>query len=60
MRISQELLQLGVHVQPVIYPAVPLNGALLRFFISADHTMAQLEMAAGKLSRLLMPRDAVR
>lgn len=60
MRISQELLQLGVHVQPVIYPAVPLNGALLRFFISADHTMAQLEMAVGKLSRLLMPRDAVR
>jgi 8-amino-7-oxononanoate synthase len=56
MQISHELLQLGVHVQPVVYPAVPLNGALLRFFIGADHTFEQLEIAVGHLSRLLSNR----
>ncbi|MBI5330569.1 MAG: aminotransferase class I/II-fold pyridoxal phosphate-dependent enzyme [Betaproteobacteria bacterium] len=53
MQVSHDLLERGIHVQPVIYPAVPQDGALLRFFICADHTLAQLEAAVGQLAATL-------
>jgi len=41
-RLSQALFDRGINVQPILYPAVPDSSARLRFFLSADHTPAQL------------------
>jgi 8-amino-7-oxononanoate synthase len=53
MRLSQRLYASGFHVQPIIYPAVPADGARLRFFITIDHTEKQIERAVQALSREL-------
>jgi 8-amino-7-oxononanoate synthase len=41
MLLSQRLLERGIHIQPIVYPAVSLDGARLRFFITIDHTEEQ-------------------
>jgi 7-keto-8-aminopelargonate synthetase-like enzyme len=38
VRLSQALLERGIHVQPILYPAVPEKSARLRFFINSGHT----------------------
>lgn len=54
--LSQRLLERGVHVQPIVYPAVANDGARLRFFITTNHTEAQLRatmpLVAEELERL--------
>ena len=39
--LSQRLLERGIHIQPIVYPAVAFDGARLRFFITLDHTEEQ-------------------
>lgn len=51
-RYSQELLASGICVAPIIAPAVPNKGARLRFFITADHTEAQLDNVVLALTAL--------
>ncbi|MBR0679870.1 aminotransferase class I/II-fold pyridoxal phosphate-dependent enzyme [Roseomonas eburnea] len=41
-RLSQALFDRGVNVQPILYPAVPDSSARLRFFLSCEHSEAQL------------------
>lgn len=41
-RLSQQLFEQGINVQPILYPAVPEKNARLRFFISCQHTHEQL------------------
>ena len=53
MAVSHALLERGINVQPVIYPAVSKNGSLLRFFLSADHTPAQLAFVVEQLQAVL-------
>ena len=53
MRISRALFDAGIHVQPVIYPAVPMDGALLRFFITADHSLQQLVKTADEVAAMM-------
>jgi len=53
MEVSHELQKRGINVQPVIYPAVPKNGSLLRFFLCADHTRQQLEFVVEQLLAVL-------
>jgi len=36
--LSQRLLEKGINVLPIIYPAVPAKASRLRFFITATHT----------------------
>jgi 7-keto-8-aminopelargonate synthetase-like enzyme len=43
--LSQELLQRGINVQPVLYPAVPVRSSRLRFFLTAMHTDQEIETA---------------
>lgn len=38
VRLSHALFQRGIHVQPILYPAVPEKAARLRFFINCGHT----------------------
>lgn len=48
-RLSQALFERGINVQPILYPAVPDSSARLRFFLSAEHTEAQLRSTIAAL-----------
>ena len=55
-KLSERLLERGFNVLPIIYPAVPMQSARLRFFISSEHTEAQIvsavEMTKDELDAL--------
>lgn len=44
-RLAERLMERGINVLPIIYPAVPLKAARFRFFITSEHTPAQICMA---------------
>lgn len=44
-RISAGLLQRGFNVLPIIFPAVPMNSARLRFFLTSEHSFEQIDQA---------------
>jgi 8-amino-7-oxononanoate synthase len=48
-RLAQALLDRGVNVQPILYPAVPERAARLRFFLTASHTEEQIRNAVAVL-----------
>lgn len=48
-KISNKLFELGINVQPIIYPAVEERAARLRFFLSAMHTEQQIDYAVKTL-----------
>lgn len=56
VQVSQKLLQRGINVLPMVYPATPENSARLRFFISYTHTEEQIYLTvkavAEELSKL--------
>lgn len=41
-RLAQAMFRRGVNVQPILYPAVPERAARLRFFLTAEHSEAQV------------------
>ena len=50
VRLSHALLERGIHVQPILYPAVPEKAARLRFFISSGHTEEQIRETVRALN----------
>lgn len=42
-QLSQALARRGVNVQPILHPAVAERAARLRFFLSSEHTDAQID-----------------
>jgi 8-amino-7-oxononanoate synthase len=48
-RLAQALFQRGINVQPILYPAVPERAARLRFFLTAEHSEAQVREAVAIL-----------
>lgn len=52
VRSSAALYERGVNVQPILYPAVPEQGARLRFFLSCEHTLEQLEQTVAALAEI--------
>src|SRR5205814_4047634 len=48
-RLAQALFQRGINVQPILYPAVPERAARLRFFLTTEHSEAQLRETVGIL-----------
>ena len=52
-RLSVGLLERGINVQPILYPAVPEKSARLRFFISSQHTKDELLHTVDTLASLL-------
>jgi 8-amino-7-oxononanoate synthase len=52
-RASDRLFDLGINVQPIIYPAVPEQAARLRFFISSLHEPDQLARVAATVADVL-------
>jgi 8-amino-7-oxononanoate synthase len=51
-RLSAALFDRGINVQPILYPAVPEKSARLRFFVSSEHTEAQIEETVSVLTEL--------
>jgi glycine C-acetyltransferase len=51
--ICERLLEAGVYLQPVIYPAVAKHRSRFRVSISAAHTTEQLDEGAAILVRVL-------
>ena len=55
-RMTDRMLKRGIYVLPIIYPAVPLKAARLRFFLTAAHTQEHIDEAlhitAEELARL--------
>jgi 8-amino-7-oxononanoate synthase len=49
LTLSHALMQRGINVQPILYPAVDEDAARLRFFITARHTVAQLDATVDAL-----------
>jgi glycine C-acetyltransferase len=49
VRMSQELLDLGIYAIAFAYPVVPLGAARIRFQLSAAHSHADLEQAVEAL-----------
>ncbi|HWI87598.1 MAG TPA: aminotransferase class I/II-fold pyridoxal phosphate-dependent enzyme [Sphingomonas sp.] len=52
-RAADRLFDLGINVQPIIYPAVPEQAARLRFFLSSLHDTGQLDRVAEAMARIL-------
>ena len=48
-RASQLLFARGINVQPIIYPAVPEKAARLRFFMSSEHSEADIRTTIATL-----------
>jgi len=51
-KLSQQLFEKGVNVQPVIYPAVEEKMARLRFFLSATHSEQHLQLVSDAMRKL--------
>jgi 8-amino-7-oxononanoate synthase len=49
-RLSAALFERGINVQPILYPAVPEKLARLRFFMSCEHSEADIRRAVGALA----------
>jgi 8-amino-7-oxononanoate synthase len=49
-RLSEALFRRKINVQPILYPAVQERSARLRFFISSEHTAAQVQMTVDALA----------
>jgi 8-amino-7-oxononanoate synthase len=48
--LSRELLDRGINVQPIIYPAVEERASRLRFFISSTHTEEQIRFTVSAVA----------
>jgi 8-amino-7-oxononanoate synthase len=48
-RYSQKLLERGINVQPIIYPAVAEKAARLRFFLSSEHSTEDIRATIAAL-----------
>jgi 7-keto-8-aminopelargonate synthetase-like enzyme len=53
VRLSNDLLEAGVNVLPIIHPAVPEGQARLRFFITSEHTPEQIRTAVRHTADIL-------
>ena len=62
VKLSNALADRGIDAPPIIYPAVEEQAARLRFFLTADHTEAQIRQTIGilsvELARLLAELEA--
>ena len=57
LRLSNALFQRGINVQPILYPIVPEHSARLRFFITTNHTRAQIQTTVSAIANELKALD---
>lgn len=58
-KLSENLLGRGINVLPIIFPAVSMNAARLRFFITCDHTREQIEQTVSAVAEELSELEGV-
>lgn len=58
LRVTASLTAEGIHVLPIVYPAVERAASRLRFFVTASHTPDDLSRAAGAVTRALAREHA--
>ena len=51
--VAHQMFQRGVNVRPILFPAVAESAARLRFFVTANHDVRQLEKTIDVLSEVL-------
>jgi len=52
-KLSSQLFDAGINVQPIIHPAVEEKAARLRFFLSASHTEDDIHTACEAVKKLM-------
>ena len=52
VKLSNQLFERGINVQPIIHPAVEEKAARLRFFLSSSHTIAHFQATVAALREL--------
>lgn len=50
VRLAAALFEAGINVQPIMHPVVPERAARLRFFLSSEHTEADLDRTVAALA----------
>jgi 8-amino-7-oxononanoate synthase len=55
--LSESLLAAGINVLPIIFPAVPMQSARLRFFLSCEHGASDIGAAVDAVRRELGALD---
>ncbi len=50
LRLASALFERGINVQPILHPAVPDHSARLRFFITTNHSEAQVRDAVNAVA----------
>jgi 8-amino-7-oxononanoate synthase len=50
IRLTQALFRRGIHVQPILHPAVDEHEARLRLFLTCMHTEEQIQHAVGVIA----------
>ncbi|MDO8312083.1 MAG: aminotransferase class I/II-fold pyridoxal phosphate-dependent enzyme [Sideroxyarcus sp.] len=53
LHLSHALFERGINVQPILYPAVPDHFARLRFFITTNHSEAQIHATVNAVAEEL-------
>jgi 8-amino-7-oxononanoate synthase len=53
VRVSQQLLERGINVQPMVAPAVSETAARLRFFVATTHTSQQIRDTVETVASLV-------
>jgi 8-amino-7-oxononanoate synthase len=51
LKLTQNLLEDGIFVNPVVSPAVPKEDCLIRYSLMATHTKEQVEISIDKISK---------
>jgi 8-amino-7-oxononanoate synthase len=51
LRLTQNLLEDGIFVNPVVSPAVPKEDCLIRYSLMATHTKEQIEISIDKITK---------
>ena len=57
LQLSHQLLQRGINVQPILYPAVEEKATRLRFFITACHSEEQIRATVDAVAEELTKID---
>ena len=47
VKLSERLLEQGINVLPIVYPAVPMKAARIRFFITSHHEPEDIKRAVA-------------
>lgn len=59
-RVTRDLFDEGIFVNPVVAPAVAPNSTLIRFSLMATHTFEQIDIALEKIEKCFKRLDILR